>query len=246
MHNRGEARIQRNEALGEAILKHGRGSHAERLHAHAEHSVAFVRRGHTRVRVGSAQVLIPAGSYIFIPAGTPHLCTPAEPSRFAYHVIYAHEAIAAALAGCTMSDDSAAIGRWHPSTVEDLRRLFSTRRAGRESGKDELRGVIERCLVGPQESYGPFRSILLPLHRPMRHADGQSRYRLFRRYKRQYAIGAHGYMQNARIEASKRLLRSDVSIAHIAAECGFFDQSHFTRTFRLYTGMSPSAYKSGL
>jgi AraC-like DNA-binding protein len=35
-----------------------------------------------------------------------------------------------------------------------------------------------------------------------------------------------------------------MSLADTAAECLFFDQSHFTRTFRLYTGLNPSDFSA--
>jgi AraC family transcriptional regulator len=37
---------------------------------------------------------------------------------------------------------------------------------------------------------------------------------------------------------------SDLSLCEIALECGFFDQSHFTRTFKNLIGSSPKTYRS--
>ncbi len=36
---------------------------------------------------------------------------------------------------------------------------------------------------------------------------------------------------------------SDLTLTEIAYECRFFDQSHFIKSFRTYTGMTPGAYK---
>jgi AraC family transcriptional regulator len=36
---------------------------------------------------------------------------------------------------------------------------------------------------------------------------------------------------------------TDRSMADIAAECGFFDQSHFTKTFRALEGSPPLRYR---
>jgi AraC family transcriptional regulator len=44
-------------------------------------------------------------------------------------------------------------------------------------------------------------------------------------------------------EACSALERSDASLAHIAVEAGFTDQSHLCRVFRRLKGTSPSAYR---
>lgn len=52
-----------------------------------------------------------------------------------------------------------------------------------------------------------------------------------------------GYLLRLRIERAKTLLaRNDQTICAIALTLGFFDQSHFSRTFRRMTGQSPSQF----
>ena len=38
--------------------------------------------------------------------------------------------------------------------------------------------------------------------------------------------------------------KGQLSLTSIAYECGYFDQSHFSRDFKLFTGINPSAYAS--
>lgn len=65
--------------------------------------------------------------------------------------------------------------------------------------------------------------------------------RIFRRtYKR--SIGE--YVHGRRVQAvSRALLETDHSIAKIAADYGFFDQSHLTRVFKAVTGTTPKEYR---
>jgi len=52
------------------------------------------------------------------------------------------------------------------------------------------------------------------------------------------------YIQNARVNAAKTLLRTtDRLIADIALECGFYDQPHFIRTFAKLTGQTPGNFR---
>ncbi len=52
------------------------------------------------------------------------------------------------------------------------------------------------------------------------------------------------YMRRLKVEKSLYFLKaSSFSLAEIAAECGFSDQSHFIRTFKQLTGFLPNSYK---
>jgi AraC family transcriptional regulator len=46
-----------------------------------------------------------------------------------------------------------------------------------------------------------------------------------------------------RVEYAKQRMSSRSSLAKIALDAGFADQSHFTRTFLRFTGVSPAAYR---
>jgi AraC family transcriptional regulator len=51
------------------------------------------------------------------------------------------------------------------------------------------------------------------------------------------------YMRRLKIEKSLRLIKdSPRSLTEIAYECGFYDQSHFTHTFKKTTGFLPNSY----
>jgi len=52
------------------------------------------------------------------------------------------------------------------------------------------------------------------------------------------------YVARRRIESACRaMLSSDASLADIALSHGFCDQSHFTRTFRRWMGLSPRVWR---
>jgi len=52
------------------------------------------------------------------------------------------------------------------------------------------------------------------------------------------------YLLALRVEAARRLLvTTDISLAAIATDCGFTDQSHFTKRFQKVTGITPHHYR---
>ncbi|MEO0374503.1 MAG: helix-turn-helix transcriptional regulator [Cyanobacteria bacterium P01_A01_bin.17] len=55
----------------------------------------------------------------------------------------------------------------------------------------------------------------------------------------------HQYILSQRINLAKQLLaETDLSIADITLECGFYDQSHFIVQFRRFTGTTPKTYRN--
>ena len=71
-----------------------------------------------------------------------------------------------------------------------------------------------------------------------------SAYRLNKRLQRVFGLTAGQWMLKQRIDfARQQLSSSNLSIAAVALNSGYADQSAFTRQFRLTTGISPSAFR---
>jgi AraC-like DNA-binding protein len=69
-------------------------------------------------------------------------------------------------------------------------------------------------------------------------------YQYERRMKKIFHVTAGQFIIKTRIDAARRLLETtDKPIVDVAVECGFFDQSAFTRQFRATTGLTPGNYR---
>jgi AraC family transcriptional regulator len=67
---------------------------------------------------------------------------------------------------------------------------------------------------------------------------------LARTFRLRYGTPIGTYARGLRLTwAAGRLAGSSDTIAQIAIEAGFFDQSHFTRAFKQHFGLTPSAYR---
>ncbi|CAM3403871.1 AraC family transcriptional regulator [Paenibacillus lupini] len=72
---------------------------------------------------------------------------------------------------------------------------------------------------------------------------GISRFHLIRLFKQSSHLPPHAYQNLLRINHAKtELMKKQRPIADIAAEAGFYDQSHFSRTFRRIVGATPQKY----
>ena len=70
---------------------------------------------------------------------------------------------------------------------------------------------------------------------------GLTKFHLLRAFRNRFGLPPHAYQLQQRVLQAKRMLKS-FSPAYVALECGFSDQSHFTRVFRAHTGTTPRRY----
>lgn len=92
-------------------------------------------------------------------------------------------------------------------------------------------------------------AVLTGYGQPLTSADlarraGLSVSQLQREFQRLLHLTPSDYLLRVRVLMARRLLeRTTRAVGGIALDCGFYDQSHFTRTFRVQTGMTPLDYR---
>jgi AraC-like DNA-binding protein len=75
----------------------------------------------------------------------------------------------------------------------------------------------------------------------IRRLVGMTAKRLIALFRAEIGLSPKAYARIRRLQAALRLLGS-MSGAQVAAEVGYFDQAHFVREFRSFTGMTPTQY----
>jgi AraC-like DNA-binding protein len=73
---------------------------------------------------------------------------------------------------------------------------------------------------------------------------GLSKQRCNRIFRNAYNISMQGYFLNEKAAHARTLLNSGQSLSDIALECGFYDQSHFSRIFKEIFQISPAKYRA--
>jgi AraC-like DNA-binding protein len=53
----------------------------------------------------------------------------------------------------------------------------------------------------------------------------------------------HVYLNAVRVSEAQKRIRLGMPLATVALECGFADQSHFTRRFKGSVGVTPAAWR---
>jgi AraC-like DNA-binding protein len=74
-------------------------------------------------------------------------------------------------------------------------------------------------------------------------AAGCSRFTIHRAFTSVYGIPPSDYQRQLRLRAARRLIARGRPISEAAAQSGFADQSHLTRWFSRYYGITPGGYQ---
>lgn len=72
---------------------------------------------------------------------------------------------------------------------------------------------------------------------------GRSRFAVYRAFRETYGMAPSDFQRQLRLRAARRLLRAGTPVAEAAALAGFADQSHLTRWFGRYFGITPAQYR---
>jgi len=75
---------------------------------------------------------------------------------------------------------------------------------------------------------------------------GVSRFKLLRSFAREMGITPHAYLLQHRVQTAQRLLAAGRTPVQAAMQAGFADQSHLTRAFLRYTGVTPARYRAAV
>ena len=117
-----------------------------------------------------------------------------------------------------------------------------------------IRRVVDGLRDTPQW-YGRFSGVLKRIHQhfaeeldiaALAAEAGVSQSQLERRFRQLLGTSPGEYILRVRVSASRSLLENtDRTIADIALAVGFYDHSHFTRTFKRMMSCSPKQYRDG-
>lgn len=146
-----------------------------------------------------------------------------------------------------------------PGIMRDFADLAEKMRQGKTVG--ELYGTLEKFIGNLADFQGRdgirmslphwrFRALSLfsrldaaPSLDDLAMAAEMGKYRFSRLFSRHYGISPHRYFVAMRLNRARRLLAGGMAPAEAAQMTGFYDQAHFTRSFKASMGYTPGEYR---
>lgn len=231
-----------------------------RFQFHDTISIGFIEKGHCLAHVDSIRQLGP-NTLVVIPAQYVHWCQPIDPLHWQYQMLFLEPILMQSVT--------------HPMAIKlttmqsqqlknILHRLASGSQATQHVELNQLttflqhhtlNNVVDHTIphqVDPRlteaKSYiktNYASSLSMPY---LAHTVGMTQFHFTRLFKKYYHISPNKYLVNCRINhAQKQLLNANSqSMATIATQNGFYDESHFNKLFKQYTGITPKHYQTQL
>jgi AraC-like DNA-binding protein len=239
-------------------------------HAHETYSVGAVLSGGTRLWARGRERRIAEGCLALFAPGEVHSCNPEHPD-WAYYMFHVRpdwlEALARDMAGTPTVGETTI--RFPQVVVRDAELVDALRRLAlsvaeqaelleRQSRAVDAFGLLlarhgevgraDTDAAGERRAVCRVREILsenfadkLTLEDLAREA-ALSPYHLLRVFRESTGLTPHAWRTQRRISHARDLLAQGVPLARAAQETGFADQSHFSKAFKQYVGVTPGGY----
>jgi AraC-like DNA-binding protein/quercetin dioxygenase-like cupin family protein len=264
-------RVGRHEGL-ECLTATFR-THVFPLHSHETYVIGTVLEGVNVFNIGGRRTQAGPGQMCFINPGEVHdteLCGAGFHYRMIYPSVallrqmMARDGVRASgtprFTSAVVEDAEAAAAfrrahqaLEHPDTAlaadEALVKLFFTlmQRHGDQQGPGEVRGGAR--LRGEPAGVARAQAFLVA-HldesvslEQVAAAAALSPHYLIRAFSRATGFTPYQWLANRRVQLACSLLRAGQPVTTVAAQCGFFDQSHFSRMFKSRLGVTPGRFR---
>lgn len=213
-------------------------------HTHDELTLGCIRGGETCLTLNNREYFLKAGDVIIIPAHTVHLCSPMDPKNFSYVILHIspewidREFNNRDISPGVITPDINLFNRLMDEVDKDsVYEFFSQipNLAIKESiparNLKEIKGYIDE-----------YYTVELSIDE-LSQRFSINKYSFIRSFKKEYYLSPHQYIMNLRINRAKELIKRGDDFTSVTYDCGFYDQSHFIKTFKTYTGLTPEKFK---
>lgn len=241
--------------------------HVYHRHSHETYSFGVTELGTQAFTCRGAARMSAAGMVMAFNPDEPHDGHAPDATGFTYRIVHLAPDLVADVLADTV-DHPVGLPLFAEPVIHDpvladaLLRLHAALRTGSRLAQDEaladtVRAMVRRAAVHPPAVRVPRLPAGVRRVRDLLQADfrtnvgsaelaetaGCSRFALHRAFVAEYGMAPSDYQRQLRLRAARRLLAAGAPAATVAADVGFADQSHLTRWFTRYYGISPATYQ---
>jgi AraC-like DNA-binding protein len=245
------------------IKKCNNSIHSSKAHFHNEISIGLIEKGSTKTEINGNTYELHEKTFLIIPSDLTHKCNPYDYKNWNFRMLYlTREWFKAAfnIQGEKIKFDYMKIDEGIFSDLINLTDRIESEVINIENeiklinyislliNKSSLEDIVQENpnvnKVNEIKKYienNYLKNIFLD---DLAEIAKVSKYYLIRKFNEYYGLSPHQYITNLRINHAKKLLKNNLEFADIALDSGFYDQSHFIKSFKEYTGVTPMNYKS--
>ncbi len=215
------------------------------LHTHAEHyTIVLVIDGNILVETDTDKYVLEPDSIFTIPMDVPHSLKPLGESSytilsFCIHQDYLIDTDVEIIKLYIkrklhhLFDEKETVSKYFKLLSNALKLLFANELGNVTTGSYS-KDIKKKLIMKPETPI----SI-----EDMSNEIYMSPFHMIRQFKKEVGLTPHHFQIQCRIRKSQKMLLSDKSIAEVALDTGFCDQSHFIRCFKKIVGITPASYQ---
>lgn len=232
--------------------------HAYKSHFHNEISIGLVETGASTSKIDNKSYEIASNTILIIPAKMVHKCTPHNYKKWSFKMIYINENLFKTAFNKKGSDLRFSHMKLNEAAFKNITKFIDNfEGCSMDIEKESMflkyiypvinvenTSVLKNFSLKRVKEYiddNYLNNITLD---DLTKINNVSKYSLIRQFEKQYGLSPHKYIMNLRINYAKKIIRANEDFAYVAIESGFYDQSHFTKYFKEYTGVTPMEYRS--
>lgn len=237
-------------------------------HSHETYTINVIEKGAQRFLSSGNHFVAPEHSIIFVNADEVHTGQSGTDNGWSYRGIAPFESHFTKLAAdIGFAEDFAP---YFPNAVvqdaqmaNELRQLFNTlaNSDNRLLRETMLYGVLTRLMLKHGKSKTEIKQKYTANHKlewvkqyinnhleqnitleTLAKVSDFTPFYLVRQFQKMYGLPPHAYQIQQRLRKSKLLLKQGEKVVNVAADVGFYNQSHFHRHFKKANGVTPSRY----
>ena len=239
------------------------------FHFHNEHELYYLVKGNVRYYIEQKQYDLKSGDVIFIPKGCLHSTQSHSVAEVERILVCIGDGVnnneTQQIIEQLTKNPCVHIPENKQIVIEDVFKKIEREYKSINAYKDEMINVCIRELLiliarlreeeftrskGMQKKIKAIGEYILQNHQEdislslLSEQFGFSQSHLSKKFKQFFGMGINEYINSARIEHSKKLLKiTDLSITDVAYECGFNDSNNYSTVFKKITNTTPLKYR---
>ncbi|AFS79647.1 transcriptional regulator, AraC family [Gottschalkia acidurici 9a] len=240
------------------------GIHSSKDHSHEELSIGIIEKGSSTVNCGEKSYNVDSRTAVIIYPGVIHKCTPTSIESWKFSMLYLKKDWIESVFDTELKSENILVKELMSRDIYRMIELFAILRKDISNIEKESRLITDIDYLLNMESY-------VLKNFSSRHTDKDSikmarkyiddnflekitlddltrysnlsKYHTLRLFKLYFNTTPHSYQTLLRLNYAKKLLKDKKDISDIAQDLGFYDQSHFSKSFKQYFGVTPLKYK---
>lgn len=212
-------------------------------HNHVSHWVlTMVISGNISAQIAGDRKVCACGDYFIVPPYIPHALSITKDAKILSLCVQSDF-----FKQSNLSEMKSVVGAYIDELCErnvvtnDLGQIFvgylehmhEMKKCNRERGTGDIEEIATMMIYNPE--------MILSLDE-LAEKVHLNKYQLLKNFKRTIGISPHQFHIQNRVRKAQKLLIGKTTILDVSIEMGFYDQSHFNKTFRKIVGVTPIEY----